>query len=208
MIYAKPDRFLSVKDLAEEAKLPKELARKRLANFSLNGVIRSYFTTMGSSTYTLRPGDTYLDFSDDPVDELTFEKLMELFSHYHFQLTIAKIIAGTGLNLKQIKKALREFARDKVIYTVQDFQHNKVILLREPYRSNLATLSLPPVKSETLDLEKLRDKIEERKEISSRDLAREHHMPEERAQALLEQLAEKMNLLKEVKANGETIYRV
>ena len=133
---------------------------------------------------------------------------MDLFTRNNYQLTIARIIAGTGLSLAQVKKAIRDFKKDKVIYSMQDFQSNKVILLREPYRSNLASLNTPAIGEEKLNLETLRQEMMNRRQLSGSELVRRHDITADRAEDLLEQLADKMSLITEIDAKGERIYRL
>ena len=172
------------------------------------GVIRSYFTNLGKSSYTFKPADEYISFTNAPVEKLTFEKLLELFTQYDFQLTIAKIIASTGLNIREVRKAIGEFKKDNVIYSMQDYQSNKVILLREPYRSNLAELNKPLLSEGQLNLDSLAKEMKIRKRLTSSELSKLHQISEVQAKDLLEQLAEKIEIKKEIGADGERIYRI
>ncbi|MCB0687215.1 MAG: winged helix-turn-helix domain-containing protein, partial [Saprospiraceae bacterium] len=207
-IAAKPDCFITAHDLAEETGISVRMARKRLSSLSMYGVVHSYFSDLARSHYTLKPADNDLIFNDNPVRELTFEHLLDLFANNGFQLTVAKIIAATGMDLHSVRKAVKEFKKDKVIYSLQDYQNNKVLLLREPYRSNLATLSLPLPEKKTLDLENLASEMENRQVISSKDLAEKHQISEETAQDLLEELAKKITLKIELGEDGEKIFRL
>jgi hypothetical protein len=206
IIHRKPDQFLSVSDLAEETQMSKSMARRRLSYLGMYGALKSYFTDLGKSNYTFKTADKNLTFIESPSDQLSFEILIDLFVKNEYRLSVAKIIAGTGLNLKEVRESLREFKRDKVIYTMQDYAGNKVILLREPYRGNVAALNtpiLPPVK---LDLDQLADIIRKRKKMTSRDLSRLNNIPEDEAEDLLEQLTGQAAIRVEINHNGEREY--
>jgi DNA-binding IscR family transcriptional regulator len=206
MIYNKPDRFLSVKDLAIETQMSNSMARRRLAYLSMHGAIKSYFTDLGTSSYSLKTADQNLIFTESPIQKLSFQLMLDLFVKNQYKLSVAKIIAGTGLNLKEVKKAISEFKRDKVVYTMQDYSGNKVILLREPYKGNLAALNTPIAQQNRLDLDQLAEIIRDRKKMTSKDLSRLNDIPEDEAENLLDQLAKQSGIRVEINNAGDREY--
>ena len=144
VIWESPDQIVCKDDLADRYGISKFVASNRLMRLYTAGVLKSFMANSTKSYYEISYEED-LKFDDCSKPELDFETLLQLFQKNEYRLSFAKIIAGTGFDLRAVKQAIRFFKKEQVVMTITDpITHKQSILLKEPHRSKASHYTMIP----------------------------------------------------------------